>query len=231
MNAPDVPFTSALDRREAIQVLAYLPVHLFVMQLVCGLLLARGLFSEAEANFFYYAVGAVYMVLAAFRFLRRDFDPLLDHPFLCLRTVARCLLLLYCCDSVIVLLYDALLPQAQSPNDAALQAVVIQDGNLMKAELVYLTPVVEEMLFRAGIFGLLRRKNRLAAYAVSALCFSLYHVVPYAVQEPVYWIFLLQYVPVSLLLVRCYERCSTIWASIFFHAAVNAVAVNLILLL
>ncbi len=230
MRAPDPPFTSALSRREAIFVLAYLPVHLFVLQLVCGLLMARGYLSQAVLNFLYYAVGAVYMVVFAFRFLRRDYDPLADHPFTCLRTVVRCILLLYVCDTLLVVLFEYLLPQTQSPNDEALQTVVLQNAGIMRAELVYLTPIVEEMLFRAGIFGLLRRRNRPAAYLVSALCFSLYHVVPYAVQEPVYWVFLVQYIPVSLLLARCYERCNTIWASIFFHAAVNAVAVSVILL-
>ena len=220
---PEPPFTSRLETREAVFVLAYLPVHLVLMQLVCGYLFAQKLLTEAQANFLYYAVGF------AFRFLRRDFDPLADHPFTCLRTVVRGLLLMYCCDYLLVLLFESLLPEAQSPNDAALQAALVQEAGLMRAELVYLTPVVEEMLFRAGIFGLLRRKNRLAAYLVSALCFSLYHVVPYAVQEPVYWLFLLQYLPVSLLLARCYERCSTIWAPIFFHAAVNAIAVSVIL--
>lgn len=227
---PEPPFTSRLETREAVFVLAYLPVHLVLMQLVCGYLFAQNMLTEAQANFLYYAVGFVYMLVFAFRFLRRDFDPLADHPFTCLRTVVRGLLLMYFCDYLLVLLFESLLPAAQSPNDAALQAALVQEAGLMRAELVYLTPLVEEMLFRAGIFGLLRRKNRLVAYLVSSLCFCLYHVAPYAVQEPVYWLFLLQYLPVSLLLARCYERCNTIWAPIFFHAAVNAIAVSVILL-
>jgi membrane protease YdiL (CAAX protease family) len=56
------------------------------------------------------------------------------------------------------------------------------------------------------------------------LCFSLYHVAPYAVLDPVNWIFLLQYIPASLLLARCYERCNSIWGSIFFHMLINAVS-------
>ena len=39
---------------------------------------------------------------------------------------------------------------------------------------------------------------------------------------------LLQYLPVSWLLCRCYERCNSIWGSIFFHMLVNGVAVSTI---
>ena len=41
---------------------------------------------------------------------------------------------------------------------------------------------------------------------------------------PVSPIFLLQYIPASLLLARCYERCNSIWGSIFFHMLINAVS-------
>lgn len=221
------PFTSALTKREAILVLAYLPVHLLLLQYVCALLLVRGVLSQGALNFLYYAAGAAYMLIVGFKFLRREFDPLADRPFLCLREILRSLLALYCCNLLLALLFEALLGGADSPNDEALIAVARQETGLMKAELIYLTPIVEEMLFRAGIFGVLRRKNRLAAYLVSALCFSLYHVAPYAVSEPVCWLFLLQYLPVSLLLARLYERCNTVWASIFFHMSVNAVALSL----
>lgn len=222
------PFTSALTKREALFVLAYLPIHLFVLQLVCGTLYVRGVLPQAILNFLYYAAGALYMLIFAFRFLRREFDPLCERPFLCLREVLRSLLAQYCCSLLLILLFEALAGGAENPNDESLRAVVTQDARLMKAELIYLTPIVEEMLFRAGIFGVLRRKSRLAAYIVSALCFSFYHVAPYAVSEPGYWIFLLQYLPVSLLLARCYERCNTIWASIFFHMSINAIALSLI---
>ena len=48
----------------------------------------------------------------------------------------------------------------------------------------------------------------------------------FALQDPVYWVYLLQYLPVSWLLCRCYERCNSIWGSIFFHMTVNAVSIS-----
>lgn len=222
-------FTSALTKRETILVLAYLPVHLVVLQFAFGALITNGALTQAYANFLYYAVGALYMLAAGFAFLRRDFDPLADRPFLCLREILRSLLALYCCNILLAFLFEALPIGAESPNDESIIAVASQDARLMKAELIYLTPIVEEMLFRAGIFGVLRRKSRLAAYAVSAVCFSLCHVAAYAVYEPLYWLFLLQYLPVSLLLARLYERCNTIWAPILYHMAVNALTAGVLL--
>ena len=41
-----------------------------------------------------------------------------------------------------------------------------------------------------------------------------------------YLLYMLQYIPVSFLLCRCYERTESIWCSIFFHMLVNGVALN-----
>ena len=217
------PFTSCLSRREAIMVLAYLPVHLLVLQLGFGLLAEEGVLPLPTADLLYYLTGFVYMVAAAFGFLRRDFDALIDAPFSCLREVARGYLAMLCCNFLLGLLF-LLLPQSENPNNAAVLEVAQQDMRSVKAAVIFLAPVVEEMLFRAGIFGLIRHRNRRAAYIVSALCFALYHVAPYALFDPLYWLFLLQYIPVSLLLANCYERSNSIWCSIFFHMLVNGVS-------
>jgi membrane protease YdiL (CAAX protease family) len=52
------------------------------------------------------------------------------------------------------------------------------------------------------------------------------HVAPYALIQPLYWFFILQYIPASLLLARCYERTNSIWCSIFFHMLVNGVSIS-----
>jgi membrane protease YdiL (CAAX protease family) len=222
---PPPPFTSRLNKREAIMVLLYLPIHLVLLQLGLTALIERGVLPQGRATLLYYVVGFVYMVLCGFGFLRRDFDPLADAPFLCVREIMRCYLLMLGFNLLLGLLL-LLLPEAENPNNAHIIEVVQQDTRMMKAAVIYLAPVVEEMLFRAGIFGLLRRKSRLAAYLVSALGFALMHVAPYALIQPLYWFFILQYIPASLLLARCYERTNSIWCSIFFHMLVNGVSLS-----
>ena len=238
------PFTSALTRREAALVLAYLPLHLFLLPYIFNRLFESGAVDQAGANVIYYSLGFVWMLFTAFGFLRRDFDALIDAPLRCLGEVLGGYGLMLCCNFAVGLLFLYLLPMpGGNPNNqavaeaagvaeaggAAASAVVsMTGGGAIRAVLIFFGPVVEELLFRAGLFGLLRQRNRRAAYLVSALCFALYHVVPYAVSQPVYWLFLLEYIPVSLLLARCYERTNCIWCSVFFHMLVNGVSMSLL---
>ena len=223
---PPPPFTSRLTKREAIMVLLYLPVHLVLLQLGFTALVERGVLPEARATLLYYVVGFLYMVLSAFGFLRRDFDALIDAPFYCVREILRGYLWMLGFNLILGLLLLLVSGGEENPNNQSVMNVYVQDMGSMKAAVIFLAPVVEEMMFRAGIFGVLRRRNRRAAYIVSALCFALYHVVPYALMEPLNWVFVLQYIPVSLLLARCYERTNSIWCSIFFHMLVNGISLS-----
>ncbi len=67
--------------------------------------------------------------------------------------------------------------------------------------------------------------RRRLAYLTSMLLFSLYHVWGYAIQDPANWLYLLQYLPASWVLCRCYERCDSIWGSILLHMCINGVSV------
>lgn len=96
----------------------------------------------------------------------------------------------------------------------------------MAAAATFLAPIVEELLFRAGVFGLIRRRNRVLAYAVSMLLFALYHIWGYIAADPVYLIYLLQYLPAAWALCYCYERTNSVWGCIFLHMLVNGVAMN-----
>ena len=222
---PPPPFTSALTRREAIMVLAYLPIHLVLLQLGLTALIEHDVLPQARATLLYYVIGFVYMVVFAFGFLRRDFDALVDAPFYCIREVLRSYLWMMAFNLVLGMLL-LLVSGEENPNNESVMNIYVQDMGSMKAAIVFLAPPVEEMMFRAGIFGVVQRKSRVWAYALSALCFALYHVVPYAIMAPLYWVFILQYIPVSLLLARCYERTNSIWCSIFFHMLVNGISLS-----
>ena len=91
--------------------------------------------------------------------------------------------------------------------------------------------IVEELMFRAGIFGGLRRFGRLPAYLVCMLLFSVYHVWGYALDDPTAWVYMLQYLPVSFLLCRIYERTNSIWGCILLHMFINFVALNALTML
>lgn len=228
MNPRQIPeFTSHLERKEMRAVMVYLIVHVGLLPWVINLITARGGMSATEGNFIYYAIGTGFMLAMCMGFFRRDFDPLCDRPFYCLLEILTAYFVMVCfnfCTSALLL---KLMPGSENPNNAAVSNLVFEDFGMMKASLMFFTPITEEMLFRAGIFGMMRElKGRRAAYIVSVALFSFYHVWSYAIIDPAYWIYLIQYIPVSFLLARCYERTNSIWCPIFFHMMVNGVAVN-----
>ena len=218
------PFTSALSRREGICVLAWLPVHVLLLPLLLTWLGAPRGMSQSVLNLVVYGVGALFMLTAAFRFLRRDFDALLDRPLFALSEIVWAYAAMMGFNLLLALLMTALLPETENPNNAAVMSLVLADRGVMKATVMVLAPIVEEMLFRAGLFGLLRARSRLLAFAV-------YHVWAFAAADPIFLIYLLQYLPVGWLLARCYERTNSIWCSILFHMTVNTIAVSAFLAL
>ena len=221
-----VPFTSTMTKNESIAALAYIPVHLIILPLLLTWANARGYIDTVTANFICYCIGFGYMLLFELKFLRRDFDPLCDHPWRCLLEICVAYCLMICFNLCVSTLLAVVMPKAANPNNSAIIDMANIDIRWVKAMVVFLAPLTEELMFRAGIFGYLRRRNRTAAYIVSTLVFSLYHVWAYAIADPVNWIYIIQYIPVSLLLARCYERTNSIWSSIFFHMTVNAVSLQ-----
>ena len=116
-------------------------------------------------------------------------------------------------------------------NNEAIMDLARTDSRAITAMAVFLAPLTEEMLFRGAIFGGIRKKNRIAAYAVSMLLFSVYHTWGYAIDDPSYWLYTIQYLPAAYLLCRCYERTNSIWCSIFFHMLVNHISMRMLTIL
>lgn len=224
-------FTSTLTKWEAFGAIIYMPVHLGLLPLVMSSLLLQGVVDSANANFICYAVGAAYMLLVLGRFLRREFDPLCDAPFRVAGEIASGYLLMLCFNLCVNMLLGlisgaGLETPLDNPNNQAVFDLAGENFGMVSAMTIFLAPIVEELMFRGGVFGVLRRYNRAAAYVASMLLFSVYHVWSYAMYEPSAWIYVIQYLPISWLLCRCYERCNTIWASIFLHMLINGISMQ-----
>lgn len=93
-----------------------------------------------------------------------------------------------------------------------------------------LTPVVEETLFRGLIFGVIRRKSRIAAYVVMILAFALAHIWRGFLDMELTAVLMtaLPYLPAGIALGWTYEKSDTIWAPVLLHMAINAFAMGLI---
>ena len=220
-------FTSRMTRGEVVAALLYLPLHVWLLPMLLLSLPATSGISELTLNVIVYITGAVYMLVFVGRFLRRDFDPLCDHLRYCILQIVICYGMMVAFNLILSAVLSLILPaDSANPNNSAVMEMAGVEYGKTAALAVFLAPLVEEPVFRGAVFGSLRSRSRILAYAVSMLLFALYHVWGYALQDPIYWLYLLQYLPVSWLLCRCYERCNCIWGSIFFHMMVNAISLS-----
>ncbi len=226
-NAPE--FTSRMSRGETAAALIYLPIHAAILPIVLVLLLI-GRMDTADINFIAYAIGFVYMLLFEWKFLRREFNSLCDRPLDCFVQVLICYGLMLglglCVNSLMLLLgFDS------NPNNTAVIDIAEVKMGATTALAVFLAPMVEELIFRGGLFSLLRRYNRLLAYVVNILIFGLYHIWSSVIDSPINLIYIIQYIPATYALCRCYERTNSIWAGIFLHMLNNGMSLLMLNLL
>ena len=218
-------FTSGLTKKEQAAAALGLLLQLFLVPRLSFAAMRAGLVSDELGSFLQYAVVALYVLIFFFAFLRRDFDPLLDAPLsVALEVFFDYFALLFFNSALASLLL--MLGKAENPNTAAVMEMASESGGMTRAMSIYLAPLVEEVLFRGFLFGSIRKKNRVAAYVVCTLCFSLYHLFGYILLDPANAIYLIQYIPATILLCSCYERTNTIWAPIALHMLVNAMAMK-----
>ena len=131
--------------------------------------------------------------------------------------------LLMAANVVLSLLLAPLLPE-ENPNNQTLLDLARAERQRITVISVILAPILEELIFRGGVFGLLRRKSRLLGYAACLLLFGLYHTWQYALADPIYWLYLVQYLPAGYLLCRSYEKTECIWTPILLHILNNGIS-------
>ena len=221
-------FENTMDRSRAILGWIYLPIHIFALPLLLGIMAqfsAVGL-TEADANLIYYVIGLIFVMSTMLPFLRDGFDTFLDRPGRCLFSMVLGLALTYLLSNIAAAVLLAFGELTADPNTASVMEMAHYDYGKIKASAIFLAPIVEEVLFRGVAFGSLRERSRAAAYIVSALLFSVYHVwqPAYVYGDPRMLLYIIQYIPVSVALARIYERSGSIWVPILFHMGFNAIS-------
>ena len=216
-------FTSRMTTLERAAALGYIPVHVYLLPKLLGALPFLRALDTATLNAIYYAVGTAFMLIFLWRFLRREFDALCDYGPAALLEIAKAYGTLLLCNLAVNLALLAI-ERTDNPNNAAIFSMAGENLSRTAAIAVFLAPLVEEPMFRGGVFGLVRKYSRAAAYGASMLLFAVYHVWSFAVQDPTAWLYVLQYLPAGFLLARVYEKTDSIWTGIFLHMTVNGVS-------
>ncbi len=228
---PKRDFDDGLSRGARIFLWIYLVIHALGIPMALSYFAAyipKSL-NEAYINFIYYAFGAVLIFIVTRRAFRIGFDTLCDRPLVCVYSVLLGYMLLmalsYLVTLIIMVLPDSL-GSLDNLNNEYITGLADKYYGVTAAMAVFLAPLVEEPLFRGGVFGSIRKKSRFWAYAASVGLFALYHVWQYVLvyQDPLYLLMMVEYIPAGVALCWAYERTGTIWSPVFLHGLINAMS-------
>ena len=210
----------AEQRRGWVLLGLYILVFPFGMALVQRL--AGGIWPAAEANAGYYLLSLILLFLLLRRFLRREFDLLLDWlPENCFAIASGC------AGAVLLSLLTERIPcPVEDPNTVNYAVEYLLSPWAATVLVAVLIPAVEEILFRGVLFGGIRSYSRGLAYLMSVLLFSLSCVWQFAFRSDGvdlrYLLLSVRYLPMALGLTWCYDVGGSIWSAMLLHGVFNA---------
>ena len=193
-------------------------------------LLAVNISGTVQNMIYYYVLFAV-TVIIFHKFLMRTSRQFADNLGIACKSVLVGLVGLYGLNELVYRLSNLVITNRTNLNDTTISAQIQDAPRVTLLIVIFLAPFVEEVLFRGLVFGGLRHKSRLGAYAASCALFALAHVWQYALggHDVTYLALALEYLAPGLVFCWAYEHSGTLWTSILLHAAVNAVAVGALL--
>ena len=228
MPKPYIRSTQPLRLSEKVAGLIYLPLHMFVLPIFMGIFsqVSPGTLTDIQRDAAYFLCGVIFIIAFFGKFLRSGFDVFLDNKLRSMMSISSTYLLniLLTYGSLYIAMFffgDFKVPEELNP------AMMSKSGILVLAGVgVFAASFVDEVLFRGVVFGILRPKNRVFAYVVSILLFTIYHTwqIWIIMPDTNMLVYTLQFIPIGFTLALCYERSGSIWAPIFFQMIMNAMA-------
>lgn len=224
--------TSHMNATERIAGTIFFIVYLLVLPLLANKIfdIIEVLFdttiSDSLANIIYYYALFAVVLLLFHSFLAHTTSRFLGNLSRAMTTFCVSLLIFYGANELFYRVANVLLGSQTNLNDMTIAASINAAPRLTALIVVLLAPFVEEVLFRGLVFGCLKERSRLFAYAVSCVLFAFLHVWTFALSSwsLSYLVLMLQYLVPGLVFAWAYDRSGTLWTSILLHATVNALA-------
>lgn len=232
-NAKSHSLGPGLSTAEQVAGFCYLPFY--VVLLGWGIqwlseLLGLGL-TELQVNVTFFVINCVMIWVIFHNFLIRSFRAIRFWELVQALILGFCLY--YAGNLLFGWIVSLLDLTITSFNDETILGLISQNKWVMVICSVLLAPIVEETLVRGLLFGVLRRRSRILAYAVTIVFFAVMHVWQYLLVYDFKAVLLaaLQYIPASIALGWTYEKSNTVWAPIFLHMTINAISMGIISIL
>ena len=232
-NAKSRSLGPGLSTAEQVAGFCYLPFY--VVLLGWGLqwlseLLGLGL-TELQINVTFFVINCVMIWVIFHNFLIRSFRAIRFWELVQALILGFCLY--YAGNFVFNWIISLLDLTITSFNDETILGLISQNKWVMVICSVLLAPIVEETLVRGLLFGVIRRKSRILAYAVTIVFFAVIHVWQYLLLYDFKSVLLaaLQYIPAGIALGWTYEKSNTVWAPIFLQLTLNAISMGIISIL
>lgn len=224
--------SAQMSRGELIGGFLYLPLYIIGLAWLLRLILnAAGLkVGTVSVNIAYFLINFLAVALIFHRYLIASLSGIGRGFWAFVQAVVLGFAFYYALSWAMALVLNFFETAPANPNDQFVASLAGSNFRLVAVCTILLAPLVEETLFRGLIFGNLHQKNRVLAYAVSALAFSAMHVWQYVGQ--VGWgvavLCAIQYLPAGVALGWTLEKADTIWAPVLVHSLVNAVSMGIL---
>ncbi len=225
-NAKSYSLGPGLSTAEKVAGFCYLPFYVvllaLILQYLSGLLGFR--LTMLQINICYFVINCLMVWIIFHNFLLRSFRAIRFWELI--QALILGFVLYYAGNFLYSLILGWLDLSVTSYNDQTVLELASQSRAAMVICGVILAPMIEETLVRGLLFGVIRRKSRIAAYAVTILFFAAIHVWQYVLLYDWKSVLLaaLQYVPAGIALGWTYEKSNTIWAPILLHMVINAIS-------
>ena len=215
-----------LSTAEQVAGFCYLPFYVALLAMIlryCSELLGLNL-TELQLNICFFAVNCLIVWVIFHGFLIRSFRGIRFWELI--QALILGFVLYYAGNFLFSLVMGWLNLEITSYNDETVMSLAEQGKAAMIVCAVIIAPLVEETLVRGLLFGVIRRKSRIAAYVVSIVFFAMIHVWQYLMAHDLKSVLLaaLQYIPAGIALGWTYEKSNTIWAPILLHMTINAIS-------
>ena len=219
-----------LTRNEIIAGWIYYCIQLMVLPSIIFLIntLVGSPLSETLCNFVFFCINFLVITVIFRHYLLENLKTGMEKPFRCFGCAALGLVAYWLLSLLVQLFILCVDPDFFNVNDAYIDSMAQDNFTLIFVSTVVLVPVVEECFYRGLMFGAIYNRNKLAAYLLTSVVFSVVHIIGYIGMYDWFTLSLclLQYLPAGLCLAWAYARANSIWAPIIMHITINLLSVS-----